>query len=71
MKFIVVYFRKLRDCENTVGILAAKLSSIKQEAHKKRVSLLADLTTFIERQQKSYREFRKQVESMAGVAMVL
>uniref|UniRef100_A0A915ET49 Uncharacterized protein n=1 Tax=Echinococcus canadensis TaxID=519352 RepID=A0A915ET49_9CEST len=56
--------KKLQYYENTAATLAAKLDFMKQEAHKKRVSLLADLLTSIEVQQKSYREFRHQVERM-------
>lgn len=56
--------KKLQHYENTAATLAAKLDFMKQEAHKKSVSLLADLLTSIEVQQKSYREFRHQVERM-------
>ncbi|VDK34400.1 unnamed protein product [Taenia asiatica] len=56
--------KKLQDCESTAAMLAAKLNSMKQEAHKKRVSLFTDLITSTEFQQKNYREFRQQVESM-------
>ncbi|CDI97699.1 expressed conserved protein [Echinococcus multilocularis] len=56
--------KKLQYYENTAATLAAKLDSMKQEAHTKGLSLLADLLTSIEVQQKSYREFRHQVERM-------
>ncbi|KAL5109568.1 hypothetical protein TcWFU_010169 [Taenia crassiceps] len=56
--------KKLQNCENTAATLAAKLSSMEQEANEKRVSLLADLVTLVESQRERYREFRQQVESM-------